>query len=639
MGKRFLLILTVFALLLGMAACVVNPSETSPTSPTKEDITKPTVTDPTQGVTEGMPSPAPDTQDTLQEDTDGILDIGYDKLDCTEQELYDRLFDLNSMVQIDLQMSDGELLKMQQDYERYKEMGSKSPIYRMADVTITVNGTVYRIREVGVRMKGNTSRTSFYSQEAGIYNAIHLKLDFQETFDDTAYYGSTARQWSSEAQRDRRKDRTFATLEQLELRWNKCQDATYLRETYANELYRAFGVLAPLTNLCSFDWSGIHMGVYTLNEPVDKIFLEKRLPQEELGGDLYKVGWTWEGASFTKVDSIGIEDEDKAEFYCYDLKTNKKTSQHTELKNLIRGLKGEVTKEKFESLVDAEYFVNYAAVSYFLGNPDDLRNNYNNCYIYFLKSSGKMIIIPYDSDRCLGITDDYNPSGHGMTVDDPFSQKREGALGGPAKQDNPLFIYSVDKGGHFVREYADALTLVSQHELLKPETFAQYYNRARNLYGSKTQASKELENYSNLPFDITRTGDPSTEDNMSFADYITVKLQSWRGYMANLDNILNYQPPERIDYYIRGDFNGWSNAEEYGMTKNGSLYTCTLRFNHEFSFKVYHDPERDWLGEECVWEENTVEFSTDGHGNIHLQAGAYQVDYDPENGIIYLTEL
>lgn len=662
MAKRWIIFLLCMAMVLSMAACggeqtpqlsggettldSSGSEETQTTQPSTQGGTQSVPTDPTDSTDSSQDTTAPSATDPIQsdplpDDTDGVIDIGYEELPCSEEELYQQLFDLNNKIEIDIQMSDEELQKMQQDYERYRDMGSKSPIYRMADVTITINGTAYRIREVGVRMKGNTSRTSFYSEsEGGIYKAIHLKLDFQETFDEEAYYGSSAKKWTSEEQRDARKDRTFATLEQLELRWNKCKDSTYLKETYAYELYRSEGVLAPLTNLCSFDWSGVHMGVYTVNEPVDKVFLEKRLPAEELGGDLYKCGWTWEGASFTNANSIGIEDEDKSEFYCYDLKTNKKSSQHTQLKNLIKVLNsGDVTQAQFESVVDVEYFLNYAAVSYFLGNPDDLRNNYNNFYLYFLKSSGKAIIIPYDCDRCLGVTVDYNPSGHAMTTDDPFSQLREGAQGGPAKQDNPLFIYSVDKGGYFVEQYAQVLTRVSQNTLLKTETFQQYFKRAQNLYGSLTKASKALHNYSNLSFDLNHTSSASSTDNMSFKDYITAKMNSFNSYMSKLDQYLNYQRPETIVYYIRGDFNGWSNHDEYGMTKDGSLYTYTLSFSHEFSFKVYHDPSQDWLGEECVAEDTAVEYTTDGHGNIHLKAGTYRVDYDPENQIVYLTKL
>lgn len=624
--KKMSALLLCFAMVLSVAGCAIlgSPDATVGTNAQGDPI-PPT----------GKPS-----DPALPEDNDGVIDIGYDRLPCAEEALYEKLFDPDTKIFVDIDMSPEELEKMQSDYERYRDMGSKSPIYRRANVTITVGDTAYRIADVGVRMKGNTSRTSFYKQEeGGIYKAVHLKLDFQETFDDEAHYGSDAMVWGSDAQRQARKDRTFATLEQLEMRWNKCYDSTYLKETYAYELYRSEGVLAPRTNLCSFDWSNVHMGVYTINEPVDKVFLEKRLSAEDLGGDLYKCGWTWEGASFTNRDSIGIEDEDKCEFYCYDLKTNKKTSEHTELKDLLKKLNsGNVTQELFSSLVDVENFINYAAVSYFLGNPDDLRNNYNNFYLYFLKSSGKAVIIPYDYDRCLGVTVEYNPSGHGMTKDDPFSDLREGAQNGPQKQEDPLFLYTIVKGGYYVREYADALTRVSQNELLKPETFKTWFDRAAALYGENVDPSRTLRNMEgrDLKFDLYRTSSFDSQGNISFDQYIGAKMDYFAKYMKNVDDYIDFQRPMPTGYYIRGDFNGWSNHDDYIMTNEDGFMTYILRFHHDIAFKVYNDPEQDWLGVECLSADCTVPYTTNDHGNIQLKAGTYRVRYDPENMIIYL---
>ena len=637
--KRIICLLLALVLLLSGCKVLNAPGETTsvPGQDGNSDPVSGPDTDPV------VPSVTVPYEETVPDSADDIIDVGYERLPLAEEDLYEQLFDPNCKVEIDIDMSDAELSKLQADYERYRDMGSKSPIYRMADVTIKINGTAYRIADVGVRMKGNTSRTNFYKpEEGGIYKAIHLKLDFQETFDEPAYYGSETRQWVNEDQRKARKDRTFATLEQLEMRWNKCYDSTYLKETYAYELYRSEGVLAPLTNLCSFDWSGVHMGIYTINEPVDKVFLEKRLPEADLGGDLYKCGWTWEPCTFTNMNSIGIEDEDKGEFYCFDLKTNKKTSDHSTLKNLIRQLNsGNVTKELFESLVDVDNFISYAAVSYFLGNPDDLRNNYNNFYLYFLKSSGKAIIIPYDYDRCLGVTVDYNPSGHGMTSDNPFSDIREGAQNKGDKQENPLFLYSVVKGGFFVRQYADALTRVSANSLLKPETFKMWFDRASGLYGGDVQPSKTLRNMEgrDLRFDLYRTSAFDSQGNISFDNYIATKMGYFNAFMAKVDEYINYVRPQPSNFYIRGDFNDWSNREEYGMKNEDGLMTFTLSFSHNFAFKVYNNLEQEWLGVECLPEDNTVEFTTNDHGNIKLKPGTYKVTYDPETKIITLEKL
>ncbi len=445
-----------------------------------------------------------------------VVELGKDPLPCLEEALYQQLFDPESKVEIRIDMDEAELAKMQEDYETYY----KSPIYRKADMTVAITSggktTTYVIPEVGVRMKGNTSRTRFYSKELGIYNAIHLKISFQETFDEEAWYGADCRVWPDEALRNARKDRTFATLEKLEMRWNKCYDSTYLRESYAYEVFRSQGVLAPQVSLCSFDWSGVHMGVYTINEPVDKVFLEKRLPRDAWGGDLYKLGWTDRGADFRRAASIGVEDELAGTFYTYDLKTNKKTSGHEALKNLIGALNSSgMTKERFAGLVDAEYFVNFAAASYILGNPDDLRNNYNNCYIYFRADNGKAIFIPYDYDRCLGITYEWNPYGDAMVSKDPFSMAQVNG-----RQNNPLFLYTVVEGGMYIEEYTAALKALAENPLLKAETFIARFEAAKKMYSGDVEPDKPLFNGNGRCWEFSMR----QPENLSIEGYLAKKL-------------------------------------------------------------------------------------------------------------------
>ena len=595
----------------------------------------PNVPDTTEPAT--LPSASPN---------DGIIDVGQENLPYSEEQLYLQLFDPHNKIEIDLDMPDYELQKMQDDYDHYREIGSKSPIYRKGNVTITITNAdctvTYRIPEVGVRMKGNTSRTDFYNAEEGIYNFIHLRLDFQETFEDEAYYGSDRNIWEDEEKLQQRKDRTFATLEKLELRWNKNRDATYLREDYAYEIYRSEGVLAPNCNLTVFSWNDARMGIYVLVEPVDKVFIERNLPEKDWDGDLYKCGWVWMPVTFTSQRSIGIENEDNGEFYTYDLKTNKKTSQHEALKKLLSGLNsGAVTKESFASLVDVDYFLRYAAVSYFLGNPDDLRNNFNNCYIYFLKSSGKMIVIPYDYDRCLGVTVDYNPSGHAMTAENPFSDRAEGKQDGPGEQESPLFLHSVVKGGFYVKEFADVLEQVAANELLKPDSFATRYHAAANLYGKDVTPERTLHNGNgeDYAFDINHTDSASGGSNMSFKDYITAKMNAFRSHMSKVNEYTDYVRPVAPTFFIRGDFNDWSNRDEYGMEAKDGMMVYTLSFNRKFSFKVYDNINQEWYGTEFFPEDLELEYETNGHDNVILNPGTYEVRFDPENLILYVTKL
>ncbi len=571
----------------------------------------------------------------------GTFNIDEDALPYSQEEIFAQLFDPENKIEILLDMPEEEVQKLQQDYGHYTAFGSKSPIYRMADVTVTITTretrAAYLLPQVGVRMKGNTSRTAFYDPEKGIYRYIHFKLDFQETFDHKDYYGSDSIKWTSEERRQTRKDRTFATLEKLDLRWNKCYDSTYLKEAYAYALYRSEGVLAPHVNLSSLDWSGIHMGIYTINEPVDKIFLEKYLPKEDQSGDLYKCGWP---SSFTSLDSIGIEDEDKGEFYAYDLKTNKKTSSHQALKELITGLnRPTLTKEQFAQLVDVENFLRYAAVSYFLGNPDDLRNNYNNFYLYFLQSTGKAVIIPYDYDRCLGVTVDWNPSGHGMTEENPFSDRREGNDGGSLPQENPLFIYSVDRGGYYVKEFAGVLEEVARNELLQPAVFKTWFDRAQKLYGQDVSPSKTLENAwgRDFSFDLYRTSAFHTRDNISFDQYIEAKMGFFRQHMENLNTYLQEELQKPARYFIRCTQNNWEQQPDWAMTAGDTGFTYPVSSDGSLALKVYDTYTGRWLGIESYEEATSVPCQTDAHGNLCLAKGDYLVLFDPVTGKITVT--
>ena len=445
-------------------------------------------------------------------DDDSVYVVGVEKLPYSHEEIYTQLFDLRNLVEIEIDISDAELAKIQKDYEYYKEKHSKSPIYRDGAMNIRISNTTgtytYHIPNVGIRMKGNTSRTDFYNAEEGQYNLIHYRVKFQ--------------------------NEDFATLENLELKWNRNDDQTYIREYYAYEMYRDLGILAPRTNLASMDVAGVHQGVFTIYEPVDKNFIERYVPKEDQGGDLYKCAWTMIGASLTLDCSVGVEDEENAKFYNYDLKTNKKTSDHSQMRNLLTVLnKRTLTKEELEAVVDMDSFLRFAAISYFVGNPDDIRYNYNNHYIYFLKSSGKAIFIPYDCDRVLGVTRGWNPTGDGMAGVNPYSDMAEGAH---QQQKNPLFNFTIGEDGNYVGEYTTEMKQVAASNWLKPETFEGYYAIASRNYSAYTTPDKMFHNAKHhmFAFDLNASAGLNTDrGNASFAEYVNAKLTSFRSYLQD----------------------------------------------------------------------------------------------------------
>ena len=414
-----------------------------------------------------------------------------------EYDLYDALFNIENKIELFLDIEEEELWKIQADYEKYTvKMDSKSPIYRKADLIVRINGEEFRVEEVGFRMKGDISRRDFYG-ENGYINAVHFKLSFDETFDEPEYYGDEAKVWTDTLARAMRKSRTFATLEELDLKWFMNHDSTHVREYYAYQMMRSYGVLAPQSNVASMDFNETHMGLFQMVEPIDKIFIERNLPEEDWGGDLYKTDSSLrQRSTYELACTYGIEDKATGVFYNYNLKTNKKTSTHESLKNLLKVLnKRGLTQKEFEAVVDRDYFINFAAATFAIGNPDEMRHMAKNHYVYFLKSTGKAVFIIYDCDRVFGILCGWNPSGNGMTNVNPFHS----GFNWSTDQPNKIFSKTVcikngDYSGWYLREYAEKLKEIYNSEWFNHINFMLVFVKAEINYSSLAVPSVDFAN-------------------------------------------------------------------------------------------------------------------------------------------------
>ena len=447
-----------------------------------------------------------------------------------DQAVYNKLFSLDSKVTIEITMSKSEMDKMNSDYYKYKNKGTKSPIYRKADAVITVGGKKYTIDEVGIRAKGNLSVLPVYADDSGKLNLSHYKLSFNETFDDKTYYGSDAKVWKSTSERKARKNRRFATLKKLDVKWNRNYDDTYIREIYASEMFRQSGVISQKIGLSQLKFNNNNYGVMTIYEPIDEIFLERNLPKSALGGDLYKVGWTYSPANYVENQvTIGIADEDKGTKYNFDLKTNEKTSKNEKLKNFLKVINSNPSQSQLEAVLDTDCFAKFHAAYYFAGDPDDIRNNYNNHYIYFRKDNGKAIFIPYDNDRTLGITMGYNPDGTGMTGQSPYSDR---AAGANQTQANPLIKLAVKNGSFLRNKYTAELKKVAGLSLWNTSSFEAKYNKAKANYQSCVKPSISFGNAgNNFKFSLDGKYSSGDKSNMSFSDYVTRIMKTYKTYV------------------------------------------------------------------------------------------------------------
>lgn len=440
--------------------------------------------------------------------------------------VYSALFDERSLVSVKIDMSDSEWKKLSDDCDKYR----KSPIYRYADsviLTIQSGGVKheYYYDEVGVRLKGNTSRRKFYGDN-GFYASVNFKLSFKQTFDDEDEYASDEiKTWDDKSARDARKDRRFATMEKIDVKWNSTADDTYVKELFALKLFRDNGIAAQNATLCTMsarnkDKEFLNMGIYKLYEPVDEAFLTRRFPDAD-DGDLYKCTWgSGVGSDFTSaVGTIGVEDELKNEFYTYDKKTNKKkdASGKRDFSSMIDFINGvNAPEDNFASLMDLDYFARFEAVNYLLGNPDCIRNNRNNFYMYFRPSDGKAIFIPYDYDRCLGIAS-WNPTGSACMYLKPY----DNITAVNETQSNPVYKRLICKGapsgeGSTLIKFKNALTALAADEMIGDAAFDAFKAGYKAKYAAIAQSAK-LDN--TMKFD-------SGGGNVSYSDYMRTKLKT-----------------------------------------------------------------------------------------------------------------
>ncbi len=451
-----------------------------------------------------------------------------------DKELYYTLWKETTSVSLKVDITPYELYKLNDQARGPLEV---QETYRKCNLTITVNGKDYYYDEVGIRMRGNTSRTEFCDQNGNIYNFVHFRFSLSETFDGEEYEAGSwgaelYHDWSNDPNgRSKRKDRAFATMEKFYYKWNKNYDQTYIREVYANRMFQAYGILAPhitLTQLSVKQNGNMEsLGVGNLYETIDKAFIKRNFDKANKGGDLYKCSYLGMGpADLTSTNGAGLYDG-----CTYELKTNDDPDEfnnHKDLTAFVDMLKirdQNAFMQKLESMIDMDYFARFEAVNYLAGNPDCIRNNANNYYLYFTPA-GKAYLIPYDYDRCFGINKDWNP-WEGMVYADPYTL--DTTCGGC---NNPLYTRTILEGGikKYQTMYQGWLQKVLDGEWFTYAHFKPLYDSYKKTYNDLTAPSRNLRlelDTSRFYFSESGTEDfGSTWENISMEKYMEVKRRT-----------------------------------------------------------------------------------------------------------------
>lgn len=338
-------------------------------------------------------------------------------------DLYKEFWDHSNEIDIRISMP-RESAEFINDYQYNHDDSTYFDYYVPCNATITVNSEVYSFEEAGIRAKGNMSRRHCLTDgHFSLDSLIHFKLNFKETFDDDEYDEIEAlrqfkHDWSSdESGRKARKNRRLFDMEKLDLKWNRNDDETRSKQAFALQVFQDEGVIAGHSTLARTT-VGIAgdtsvTATYEALECIDDVFIKRHFNKARSAGDLYKCTYTDKGpanfsSSYTVDKQIGVEKNKKGYHPAYDLKTNKKTSKHENLLNLINIINNKTAsaqeyKSNISKVLDMNEFMKYEAIAYLCGNFDDMRNNANNYYLYFESATNIAHIIPYDFDRCFGM--------------------------------------------------------------------------------------------------------------------------------------------------------------------------------------------------------------------------------------------
>lgn len=535
-------------------------------------------------------------------------------------------FNIHNKITIDVDLSEETLEKLQESFLKYKNDGKKSEKYYHADsVTISIENysTTYKytFKDVGIRQKGNMSREHMPVYVDDEIKEFHFKLSFDETWtDSTVYSNDELYNWANQSDLLARDNRNFLGLSGLDFKVNYLEDESNLREIYASMLYRANGVLSQSITLGNVnmvnlkDSSKKNMGVYTVYEPASKTMIKRKfaegyydnLPtwmEEKVGsngvanskyGDLYKCGWgkgdgsSQEGCSMRKDSysdkKIGVNNATGSYYPAYNRKTNLDANDNNErLRSILNTINDSSNISSIEEVVDLKYFAIEEAVSYVVGSPDDLRNNFNNYMIYIRRTDGKMMIIPIDLDRAFASgAGNWDPGDNAMSETQPFSTR---AVGNNKDQINPLLNKTLLVAGDNPSSNSSKVNIYQAHYLNQikaikasswgnKQLFEDIYHIAELNYASTSR----------VPFSLDGTS--SSKQKMSFENYLTSKMSkvdlayamnSTQGGEDPLpdDPVYGDEAPYK-DVYLCG-INSWAPNKDYPMVYKGNgIYEGTI---------------------------------------------------------------
>lgn len=238
---------------------------------------------------------------------------------------------------------------------------SQSNVYLEAQMRFVNNKLDTALGTVGLRLRGNTSRS---------HPKKSFKIKFKE-FGGEKFFGY--KKFNLKAENN---------------------DPSFLREHMALSIYRSLNVPAARSHFVKLFFNGEYMGLYLNVEQIDDEFVDSRFGSEE--GNLYKCSW---GSSLRMENDVYNNE-------LFELETNKEVNDRSLLDNFLSTLnqtKQAELQSALEKSVNIEGLMRFLAAEALLGHWDGYSFNKNNYYIYENPETGKLEFIPYDIDNSFGI--------------------------------------------------------------------------------------------------------------------------------------------------------------------------------------------------------------------------------------------
>lgn len=230
-------------------------------------------------------------------------------------------------------------------------------IYQPASVSITTaDGVTTNINNIGVRLKGQATRTNLYGKAA-------MKLKFDAFVDNQKFMGLTR-----------------MTLNSM------VQDPSYLREATAYRFYRAMGLIAPRTTYSWVTVNGADFGLYANIESVDSQMVKRWVePKHIYSSNCYMADLTY------------------SQSWCFD--TNYGDADRSDLNAAIAVsiYDGETWWNEVNKVADMTSVINLMAADLYSSNWDGYTDVVQNNYYIVFDQANKLRIIPWGQDQAFPI--------------------------------------------------------------------------------------------------------------------------------------------------------------------------------------------------------------------------------------------